>query len=131
MQATFEPGLRFDGGGQLSIPPGARALSDPVRLAWRWPARVAVSFHLAAADAGVPVTRHLIGLQSTYVASDRAGNVSATTSGRAFEGRGTESIFDRPLITAVQSRARGNWGAVVAFGDSLTDGFQAPGEGID
>jgi lysophospholipase L1-like esterase len=123
--------LRFDGARRLEIPPGASAVSDSVRLTWTQRAKLSVSFHLAAADAGVPITRHLIALQSTYVAPREAGDVSGSSSGRAFTAPGGDVVFDRPLVASIQVRAPANEGAVVAFGDSITDGLQGPGRGID
>jgi lysophospholipase L1-like esterase len=123
--------LRFEGARRLEIPAGGSAVSDPVRLTWTQQAKLSVSFHLAAANAGVPITRHLIALQSTYVAFREAGDVAGSSSSRAFTAPGSEVVSDRPLVTSVEVRAPGDHGAVVAFGDSITDGLQGPGQGID
>jgi lysophospholipase L1-like esterase len=109
--------LTFGGQSQIQIPDGAEALSDPVRL--RVPALhdLAVSVYLPQATG--PATVHGDAQQVNYLAS---GDHTGDTSAAAYTGQ-TQSWF---FIDAVDVVSRPDVrGTLVAFGDSITDGFQS------
>ncbi len=120
--ATLAPqtqrALRFGGRRAVLIAPGSEAISDPVQLAVRPLENLVVSLFLPVTTG--PVTQHADAQQVTYVAS----------GDRAFDRRGapfklqTRSWF---LFDGIDVDTPGsNRGAVVAFGDSITDGVGSP-----
>ncbi len=117
--AAIQPGtdrpLTFATRRTVTIPPGARILSDPVNLAVPPLSDVAVSLYFPQRTG--PVTEHVFAMQTGYVAP---GNVTG-----AANLPGATTITHRVVLTGVevpyQRRARGK--VVVAFGDTATDGF--------
>ena len=93
-------------------------LSDRVRLPFRAFEHLAVSMDVAAA-AG-PATEHAQAHQTSFVTPAGGGNRSASESGDGF----SIAITSRFFVTALEVRASRRTGAVVAFGDSITDGDQ-------
>lgn len=105
--------LTFGGLQQLTLPPGAVVVSDPVEMAVDPLTELAVSLYIPA-ESG-PVTLHPLGLRTTYIADgDVAG--SETLDG-ASQNR---SYF---WLTGIDVLASDKSAAIVAFGDSITDGF--------
>lgn len=104
---------RFNGEASILIQPGGSAISDPIDF--DVPARrdLAVSLHLPRASG--PATSHQLGVQTSYVAS---GDQASATKLR----NATETTA-RYFLTGVDVRSRVGRGTVVAFGDSITDGF--------
>ena len=103
--------LTFGGRPSVAIPPGALALSDPVDLRVAAASDLAISLHLPEETA--EVTTHVTALQTTYVARG-----DATASVRFDVAR---TLTRWPFLSGVDVAAAGA-GAVVAFGDSITDG---------
>lgn len=101
----------------MLIPPGAEALSDPVHLTVPALQDLAVSVYLPQPTG--PATQHSDAQQDNYVAS---GNHALDDSGAAF-GTVTQSWFFLDSVD-VLDRSR-DAGTVVAFGDSITDGYQS------
>ncbi|MFF8956537.1 SGNH/GDSL hydrolase family protein [Streptomyces sp. NPDC014894] len=116
--AAVRPGtvreLRFDGRGGTVVPVGSEQRSDPVRLPVRALEKVTVTFHFAAGTG--PATFHEDGLATAHRA---VGDRTREISGDAF-GETSESHY---LLSGVEVRGARNEGAVVAFGDSITDGY--------
>ena len=106
--------LTFGGQQSVTIPPGAEALSDPVRLAVRAMQELAVSEFLPRPTG--PPTEHGAAQQFNYVAS---GDHTADSAGGAFNTR-LETLY---LIDDVDVLAPPReTGTIVAIGDSITDG---------
>jgi len=104
--------LTFGGQGSLVIPPGAPAVSDPVDLALSPLSSVVVSFFLP--DVTPVSTFHWDAVQTTYVV---AGNKVADIRFKP------DSTFTaRILLSEILVDAPANARAIVAFGDSITDG---------
>ncbi|GAA4769495.1 GDSL-type esterase/lipase family protein [Streptomyces sanyensis] len=103
----------FAGRHTATIAPGELLVSDPVALGVPHDGDLMVSIHTPAADAGA--TTHPRALQTSYVAE---GDRTRETSGSAFTSR-TPSWHHVTAVDVLTSEARG---AVVAVGDSLTDG---------
>jgi lysophospholipase L1-like esterase len=107
--------LYFSGSASVTIFPGAEALSDPVRLPVPAFHDLAVSVYLP--DATGPATQHFFAQQTNYVAS---GNAVLNRSAARY----TTSIYCSLFVDGVDIRSSGPVsGAVVALGDSITDGF--------
>jgi len=104
--------LTFGGRSSVSIPPGAPALSDPVSLPVPALANLAVSIHLP--DRTVAETVHSSAFRTNYLA---AGNVT-----RAATLTGATTTTSWSFLSGVSVAAAAQSGAVVAFGDSITDG---------
>ncbi|HWF54364.1 MAG TPA: SGNH/GDSL hydrolase family protein [Solirubrobacteraceae bacterium] len=101
----------------VSIPPGAEAVSDPVALAVRPLQRLAVSLYLPAATG--PVTEHADAEQTSYIGGgDRIAQTRAAGLGTT-----TRSWY---LLDGVDVLAPArDVGAIVALGDSITDGVNS------
>lgn len=112
--------VSFAGQSGLVIPAGAEAVSDPVRFTVNAFDDVAVS--LAATDPGAAPTRHYIARQWSYATMPGAGDHAADAVDTAF----TQAMTMRPFVTGLDVIAPAGTAAVVALGDSITDGFQGP-----
>lgn len=105
--------VSFSGQSSVTIQPGAVAISDPVSLDVAALDLLAVSIHLPGKTA--VNTIHPLGLRTTYVAKgDR-------TADAALPGAGTNRSYF--WLTGVEVLSPPSAGAIVAFGDSITDGY--------
>ncbi len=109
--------LSFSGSSTAIVAAGAIAISDPVNLAVPALADLAIDIFLPS-DTGAstsPLTTHNAALQTNYVSATGnhvgAADFPVTTT--------TQSWF---FLSAVDVMAPAQVGAVVAFGDSITDG---------
>ncbi|RPE77307.1 SGNH/GDSL hydrolase family protein [Vulcaniibacterium tengchongense] len=107
--------LTFGGRAAATVPPGAPLLSDPVELEVPALARVAVSLYLP--EPTPPSTFHWDARQTAYVG---AGDQTAAPRLRA-----DSTLTARVFLGAIQVEAAPGARAVVAFGDSITDGNMA------
>lgn len=117
--ASIVPGtdrvLRFNGSPTIAIPAGALAVSDPVKLEVPVLDDLSVSFYLPE---NVPATtQHSVGLQTTYISTPGEFTGAVTVAGTT-----TQSFY---FLTGVEVRASEPTRAVVALGDSVTDGFRS------
>jgi lysophospholipase L1-like esterase len=105
--------LTFGGQPSITIPPGAEALSDPVDLTVPALADLAVSIFLPGATG--PATWHFVSLQTSYISPDGdfTGSVTMPVAST------TQAWFWLAGVDVVASKKTG---AIVAFGDSVTDG---------
>ncbi|BBH67505.1 hypothetical protein ACTI_41900 [Actinoplanes sp. OR16] len=104
--------LSFGRRGSISIPPGAPALSDPVKLSVPALSDLVISIYLPRRTAAATV--HGSAFQRNFIA---AGNVT-----RAAELTGATETTSWHFLSGVSVAAPTRAGAVVAFGDSITDG---------
>jgi lysophospholipase L1-like esterase len=109
--------VTFRGRASVRIRPGAEVVSDPVAL--NVPAGTDLAVSLFTASATGPATYHSDAQQVNYVsAGDQAGSESAT----AFTTTSQSWYFlDDVDVQASPASPPG----VVAFGDSITDGYQS------
>lgn len=106
--------VTFGGSASVTIPVGAEVLSDPLPGAFAAQTDLAVSLYLQGA-AGT-VTGHNSAHQTSYVSSP--GNHAAEAGAAAFSTTITSWYWlDGVVVTAPHTV-----GAVVALGDSITDG---------
>jgi lysophospholipase L1-like esterase len=115
--ATAVPGtmrpLTFGRQSTAAVPPGRQITSDPVRL--KVPADSDLLVTLYTPGPGGPVTYHPAALQTSYLArGDRTEDVGGTAY--------TRRTAVWRYLTAVDVVDRQARGAIVAFGDSITDG---------
>jgi lysophospholipase L1-like esterase len=115
--ASILPGsdrpLTFAGDAAPTVPAGAEVLSDPVNLRVRAGQELSISLFLPAATG--PVTFHGVAVTTSYVA---AGNHVSDAGPGAYGGT-TRSWF---LLDGVDVQAPSRDDAIVALGDSITDG---------
>ncbi|MFJ3803851.1 SGNH/GDSL hydrolase family protein [Streptomyces sp. NPDC090088] len=117
--AALRPGsnkrLTFDGARTVTVPAGATAWSDPLPGTLPAGSNLVVSLHTP--DAAGPATGHGMAMQTSYVtqgdhtAEESAANWTDTTGSWWY----LDSVSVRPPDPAT--------GAVVALGDSITDGW--------
>jgi lysophospholipase L1-like esterase len=123
--------VAFGGKPSITIPPGSSAWSDPVALPFaKQPDELAgrplaVSFHIAG-ESG-PMTWHAKALTTSYVTAPGAGAKGALEDESAFLYT-TASWF---FLDAVEMTAPGDAFAIMAFGDSITDGTASTMNGDD
>ncbi len=105
--------LTFSGASSITIPPGAPMVSDPVDLAVKPLASVAVDLYFP--EISPTSTWHNEGAQTAYISAegDFAGDGS-------FEP--AQTIKSRIFLSEIQVDATPDARAVVTFGDSITDG---------
>ena len=105
--------LTFGGSSSFTIPAGAMAVSDPVNLDVAPLSDLAVSIYLPR-DTGPP-TNHPLGLHTAYISN---GDVTASV---AMPDPKTMTAY--AWLSSVDVVAPANAFTVVAFGDSITDGY--------
>jgi len=105
--------LTFGGRTSTVVPPGVLVVSDPVDLAVPSLSDVAVSLYLPE-DTGAP-TVHPDGMHTAYIAS---GNATAQA---ALNDAATTTAY--LWLSAIDVLAAPGASAIVAFGDSITDGM--------
>jgi lysophospholipase L1-like esterase len=113
--------LTFDGAGDVTVPPGAEYLSDPIPFPVAALSDVAVSFHLdepPSRETGHPGSR----ATSYYVHGDAVG--AATLAGAA-------KVDHWYQIGGIDVEAAPGAASIVALGDSITDGHGATTNGND
>ena len=119
--AAVSPGtshlVTFGGRPSVTIRPGTEAVSDPVRLDVPAETDLAVSLFTAAPTG--PATYHSDAQQINYVS---AGDQAGSDSGAAFTTTSQHWYFLDAVVVQAGPAAKG---AVVAFGDSITDGYQS------
>ncbi len=105
--------LKFSGRTEVTVPAGAAVTSDPVRI--RVPAACDLLISTYSPYAAGPATYHPHARQTSYLADgDHTGDVEGTAYTQ-------ESPYWR-YVTAVDVWSATAKGAVVAVGDSITDG---------
>ncbi|WP_406437872.1 SGNH/GDSL hydrolase family protein [Streptomyces sp. NBC_01613] len=118
--AALVPGsnrrLTFAGARSVTVPAGATALSDP--LPGRLPAASNLVVSIHSPDAAGPATGHWMAMQTSYATQ---GDHTAEEGAANW----TEPIGSWFYLDAVAVRPPAGTGAVVALGDSITDGWQS------
>ena len=125
--------VSFRGKKRVTVAPGGSVWSDAVRMPFaRNPSggalvgrKLAVSFHVAG-ESG-PMTWHAKALQTSYLTAPGAGSKSADESEAAFPFSTTSWFF----LDALDMQVRPSAQAIVAFGDSITDGTLSTLNGDD
>jgi lysophospholipase L1-like esterase len=123
-EATIRPksgrALTFNGRTGATIPPGAVMVSDSVALSVPSFADLAIDLYLpeAATGSGSPLTVHNAARQTNYISTE--GNHTGVWS--LPQPVATPSWF---FLSRVEVTAPEETGAIVLFGDSITDGFNS------
>jgi lysophospholipase L1-like esterase len=118
--ASISPGLLmpalFDGRSSVTIAPGASATSDPIPLIVDAQEDLGVSVYVP--DTDVVASQHGGARVTSFVTDHGAGDLTASESGAPFKTR----ITTMPWLKAIDVRTTSPTTAIVAFGDSITDG---------
>lgn len=109
--------VRFDASSSVAIKPGEDVVSDPVRLRIRAFRPVAVSYYVPGLS--LLPTEHFNANATSYLGAPLAGDHADSVSGAGF---GIE-IHSWYYLAGLDVRAPRSVGALVAFGDSITDGY--------
>jgi lysophospholipase L1-like esterase len=110
--AGSDRAVTFGGQASISIPPNAPVLSDPIKLNVPAGGDLVVSIFLPKAGPGAGI--HYAAQQTAYIGE---GNVIGASS-----IPDTTKITSWVFLTGVDVLAPESAGAIVAFGDSITDG---------
>jgi lysophospholipase L1-like esterase len=121
IQEGTDHAVTFGGNPSIVIPPGAPAISDPVDMSVGPLALVSVSLYLP--EITPTSTIHWDGHETAYVA---AGNKVADVDFKA-DSKQTQRLFLSEILVDAPTNAR----AVIAFGDSITDGDGSTVDGND
>ena len=125
--------VAFAGKKVVTVAPGESVWSDPVELSFASATgpellsgrKLAISFHVPGQSG--PMTWHAKALQTSYVTAPEAGSKSAVETESAFPFSTTSWYFLDALEMSMPAGAF----AVVAFGDSITDGTNSTLNGDD
>lgn len=110
--------VRFDGEKAVTVAAGDDAVSDSVAFSFESGQPIAVSVFVAG-DAAMP-TIHYTARQASYLTPPNGGDQTTDVEGSKL----SEKTTSRPYLTGIDVRTTGDFGTVVALGDSITDGFQ-------
>jgi lysophospholipase L1-like esterase len=121
IKAGSDHALTFGGQGSVTIPPGAPVVSDPVDLAVAPLSELSVSLYFP--DSAPTDTMHWDGHQTAYLA---AGNNTGEAELKP-DAKLTQRVFLAEIMVDAPAGAR----AIVAFGDSITDGEGSTLDGND
>jgi len=113
IQAGIDHGITFGGATTVNVAPGAEIFSDPVALAVQPLSDLAISFYLPPQVMRAE-TFHDFADQDNFVVN---GNFSA-----AQELPGAATISSWYFLDGIDVQAAAGSRAIVAFGDSITDG---------
>ncbi len=117
--------LTFHGRPGVTVAAGSEVVSDPSSLTVAPFEDLAVSVYVPAS---APATGHLIARERSYATAPGGGDHTADPADAAFVSATTTVEY----VDAVDVLAPSDIGAAVAYGDSITDGYQtSPSGGQD
>jgi lysophospholipase L1-like esterase len=111
--------VTFGGHKQIALPAGQDVVSDPVSLAFGAFSPLAISIYVPGSQS--TPTKHWAANATSFYAAPGTGDLSATADGIPFRYRTEAWLF----VDGVDVQADRDVGAIVAFGDSITDGWVA------
>ena len=114
--AGSDRALTFGGKPGFTIPPGASALTDSIDFSAAPMTELAVSIYVPSFT-GAP-TVHSVGLHTTYVSKTGDATAQVTLDDAAT----TQSFY---WLSGIDVLAPSSANAIVAFGDSITDGARS------
>ena len=127
--ATLSPGssrvIRFDGATRITVPAGGSVQSDPVMMPVIAQQDLAVSLYLP--EVIVRPSQHSGARVTSYLTSDGGGDHTTDEAADAF----TETTTAMYWLKSIDVLSGSSTGAIVAFGDSITDGSCSTDDGHD
>jgi lysophospholipase L1-like esterase len=118
ISGTNQP-LTFNGSSQITVAPGTDIVSDPVSLSFKSMEELAVSVYVAG-DSG-DSTEHVAGDETSYITAPNTPDATADDTGDPFTQTTTRTSF----VDGLDVLASGTVSALVAIGDSITDGIES------
>ncbi len=109
--------VRFGGRAGITVRAGADVVSDAVRFSFKAGQTLAVDVFVRG-DAGMP-TVHYSARQTSFLSPDGSGDHAGEPAATAF----TERTTTRPFVAGLDAKVPAGTGAVLALGDSATDGY--------
>ncbi|MET9202430.1 GDSL-type esterase/lipase family protein [Gordonia sp. NPDC003585] len=109
--------VHFGGKNSVTVPAGADVVSDPVVFRVRAFVPLAVSIHVPGTMG--PPTKHWNANATSFYTGAGAGDATGRTSAAGYTST-TKSWF---YVNALDVRAPASTRSIVAFGNSITDGF--------
>ena len=121
--------LTFGGSQAVTIPVGTEVFSDPVHLETgdEGGGAQALAVSLYAPGTTGPITWHAAAFTTSYISFPGTGDHAADEAGDAYANSTTSWFW----LDGVDVRADSDTKVVVAFGDSITDGFFSTLNGED
>ncbi len=116
IQSGTNHSVTFGGESQFEIPAGQLAVSDPIALHVPPLTSLAVSLYVPRQD-GISLTYHIRALSTNFYATGDQTSALVLESPR--------TIHTWVFLTGVDVEAPKNAAAVVAYGDSITDGLRS------
>jgi lysophospholipase L1-like esterase len=113
--ASAKP-LTFSGSPSVTIPPGALAISDPVEFQLKPLSDLSVSLYLPQQPLSV-ISVHGFADTTNYLCEGNQLSAATLTA--------TKKIYSWNFLKGVDVQADRDAGAIVAFGDSITDGAKS------
>ena len=108
--------VTFDGKNSVMIPAGGSVRSDAVALHVDAQQDLAVSLFVSGANVGP--SQHGNAVVTSYLTANDAGDQTSSEDGKAFTGKTTAMFW----LKSIDVRSASPATAIVAFGDSITDG---------
>lgn len=109
--------LTFDGAPGAVIPAGGRLYSDPVEVLLPPHTEALISIHLPEQVTAAPI--HYAAVDTNYTSPPGSGDQTLDRTGEPYTG-----VVDQwPFVTGIE--VTDGPGAVVTFGDSITDGIRS------
>jgi len=108
--------VTFDGQAGITIPAGGTVESDAVTMHVDAQQDVGVSFFVSGTD--VQPSQHNNAQVTSYLTDNGAGDSTDAADGKAFTGKTTAMYWLKGIDVRAAAPAR----AIIAFGDSITDG---------
>ena len=117
--------VRFAGSTSVTIAAGGSVTSDPIQMIVLPRQDLAVSLHVPGVN--VRASQHRGALVTSYVSANGSGDLTAGETRTGF----TETITSMWWLKSIDVRTSSVGGAIVAFGDSITDGSCSTVDGHD
>jgi lysophospholipase L1-like esterase len=108
--------VTFAKSSSVDIPPGGTVTSDPIPMKVLAQQDLAVTLYIP--DANVRPSQHNAAQVTSYLAANGSGDVSAGETASSFTSTTTSTFW----VKAIDVSTSPSTGAIVAFGDSITDG---------
>jgi lysophospholipase L1-like esterase len=115
----------FNKTAHVTVPAGGSVTSDPVPLRVMAQQDLAVSLHIPGAD--VRPSQHSAAQVTSYLTANGAGDAAADETAVPFTATTTSTFW----VKSVDVLSSMSTGAIVAFGDSITDGTCSTLDGHD
>ena len=115
----------FNKSAHVTVPAGGSVTSDPVPLRVMAQQDLAVSLHIPGAD--VRPSQHSAAQVTSYLTANGAGDTTADETAVPFTATTTSTFW----VKSVDVLSSMSTGAIVAFGDSITDGTCSTVDGHD